>query len=257
MSNRMAEIVCLVLWGFAIIIFLSLATFHISDYDALSNAPVGNMLGPLGVIIAQVLRISFGLASFCTVAILILTGWGLAKYKSIEPVLEHIFSLSFCMVVASLLVTVLYPETITPYTGGIVGMALYRVLITIMGLTGTWIVTITLMLISLLLLGIISLSYILNNNSIDSIAKLFAIVYKKIIILKQKDSIPLIHIKHFDSDKKLPWITKTKITIYNKRESIKIFKCYKLNMLTTSEHCNAPTPACPTPPSSISSPYLL
>ena len=216
MSNRMAEIVCLVLWGFAIIIFLSLATFHISDYDALSNAPVGNMLGPLGVIIAQVLRISFGLASFCTVAILILAGWGLAKYKSIEPVLEHIFSLSFCMVVASLLVTVLYPETITPYTGGIVGMALYRVLITIMGLTGTWIVTITLMLISLLLLGIVSLSYILNNNSIDSLAKIFAIIYKKIIIFKQKDSIPLIDIKHFDSDKKLPWITKTKITIYNK-----------------------------------------
>jgi hypothetical protein len=119
------------------------------------------------------------------------------------------------MVVASLLVTVLYPETITPYTGGIVGMALYRVLITIMGLTGTWIVTITLMLISLLLLGIVSLSYILNNNSIDSLAKIFAIIYKKIIIFKQKDSIPLIDIKHFDSDKKY-MDTKTKITIYNK-----------------------------------------
>ena len=27
-------------------------------------------------------------------------------------------------------------------------------------------------------------------------------------------------------------------------------------MLMTSEHCTAPTPACPTPPSSISSQYL-
>ncbi|MCX8124016.1 MAG: DNA translocase FtsK [Spirochaetes bacterium] len=218
MSNRITEILCVILWGFALIVFLSLITFHISDYEALGNLPVQNMLGPLGVLLAQLLRISFGIASYFTVAILILTGWGLVKYKSIEPVLEHIFAITFSMVTASLLITIISPETIAPFAGGVVGMALYHVLISIMGITGAWIATVVLSLISLILLGIVSISYILEGNRFNSLAKVATMLYTKLVLLKNKDSIPLIDIKSFNAEKKIPWITKTKITLYNKTQ---------------------------------------
>ncbi len=221
MSNRVTEILCVVLWGFAVIIFLSLATFHISDYDALFTMPVQNILGPAGVVLSQILRISFGIASYCVVAILLLTGWGLIKYKSLEPVLEHIFAITFAMVSASLLVTIMYPETIAPFTGGVVGMALYHVFTTIMGFTGAWIATILLVLISLILLGIVSISYFFDTQRFNSLANVAALLYTKIMLFKNKDSIPLIDIQSFNADKKIPWITRTKITLHGKTSAHK------------------------------------
>jgi DNA segregation ATPase FtsK/SpoIIIE-like protein len=216
MSNRITEILCVVLWGFAVIVFLSLATFHISDYDALGSMPVQNILGPTGVLLAQMLRISFGIASYFVVGILLLAGWGLFKYKSLEPVLEHIFAITFAMVSASLLITIIHPETIAPFSGGVVGMALYHVLTTVMGYAGAWIATILLVLISLILLGIVSISYFLDKQRFNSLAKVAALCYTKIVLFKNKDSIPLIDIKSFNAEKKIPWITKTKITLHKK-----------------------------------------
>lgn len=216
MSNRVTEILCVILWGFAVIVFLSLATFHISDYDTLGTMPVQNILGPAGVILAQILRISFGIASYFVVAILLLTGWGLVKYKSLEPVLEHIFAITFAMVSASLLVTIIQPETIAPFAGGVVGMALYHVFTSVMGLTGAWIATILLVLISLILLGIVSLSYFFDSQRFTSLANVAALLYRKIVLFKHRDSIPLIDITSFNAEKKIPWITRTKITLYEK-----------------------------------------
>ncbi|MGB4267816.1 MAG: DNA translocase FtsK [Spirochaetota bacterium] len=216
MSNRVTEILCVVLWGFAVIVFLSLATFHISDYDTLFTMPVQNILGPVGVVLAQILRISFGIASYFVVAILLLTGWGLIKYKSLEPVLEHIFAITFAMVSASLLITIMHPETIAPFTGGVVGIALYHVLTTVMGFTGAWIATLLLVLISLILLGIVSISYFFDTQRFNSFAKVAALLYTKIVLFTNKDSIPLIDIKSFNAEKKIPWITRTKITLYGK-----------------------------------------
>ncbi len=221
MTTRFNEILCVILWGFAAIVFLSLATFHISDYDALGAMPVQNILGPLGVLVAQVLRISFGIASYFVVVILLLAGWGLVKYKSIEPVLEHIFAVAFSMVTASLLVTIIWPQTVTPLAGGVVGIALYHVFTTIMGTTGAWITTAVLVLISLILLGIVSLSYFLEGNRFDSLTKVAAMLYSKIVLFKNKDSIPLVNIQSFDTRRKLPWITKTKITLYTKAQAKK------------------------------------
>lgn len=216
MSNRVTEILCVVLWGFAVIVFLSLATFHISDYAALGSMPVHNILGPAGVILAQMLRISFGIASYFVVAILLFTGWGFIKYKSLEPVLEHIFAITFAMVSASLLITSIYPETIAYFSGGVIGMALYHVLITVMGFTGAWIASILLVLISLILLGLVSISYCFDSWRFNSLAKVAALCYTRIVLLKNKNSIPLIDIKSFNAEKKLPWITKTKVTLYKK-----------------------------------------
>ncbi|MEJ5360607.1 MAG: DNA translocase FtsK [Spirochaetota bacterium] len=216
MSNRVTEILCVVLWGFAVIVFLSLATFHLSDYDALFTMPVQNILGPAGVVLAQILRISFGIASYFVVAILLLTGWGLIKYKSLEPVLEHIFAITFAMVSTSLLVTIIQPETIAPFAGGVVGIALYHVLTSVMGFTGAWIATILLVLISLILLGIVSISYLFDSQRFNSLAKVAALLYTKIVLFKHRDSIPLLDIQSFNAEKKLPWITRTKITLYGK-----------------------------------------
>ena len=216
MSNRVTEILCVILWGFAVIVFLSLATFHIADYDTLGTMPVQNILGPAGVILAQILRISFGIASYFVVAILLLTGWGLVKYKSLEPVLEHIFAITFAMVSTSLLVTIIQPETIAPFAGGVVGMALYHVFTSVMGFTGAWIATILLVLISLILLGIVSLSYFFDSQRFTSLANVAALLYRKIVLFKHRDSIPLIDITSFNAEKKIPWITRTKITLYKK-----------------------------------------
>ena len=79
-DKRYQEIFGLLLILFSVIVFLSLLSFHETDYSSLTrNNPVQNMIGPIGALLAHLLRSAFGLSSFIFVLLFSLSGWAVMK----------------------------------------------------------------------------------------------------------------------------------------------------------------------------------
>lgn len=223
-DKRYNEVLGVMIILISIILLLSLMSFTIQDRINLAeNHPVENLMGPVGVYLSHALRYVFGFSSFFFVILLVAAGYDIIKYKRRNDILEHSFSMLFFMTSSTALLTLMSNK---PYfqTGGITGHYICMFLSSGLGNTGSFIVILIFNLAGLILVGIVSISEVINNpknikeqimKSIDKIKSL----------IKGKNRAPQnsIEEKLYSHKNKIPWITKKTMVLKfsDESESIK------------------------------------
>jgi len=210
-EKQYREIISVLSLLFGFLLLLSLITFDSRDFALLSaNKPVTNLIGPLGAWISYLLRLSFGWASFFFPATLFFITRGLLRGKKLTAMSEQLLSLFLLAISFSALASFFNSSVF--FAGGMVGSFLYLFLNQIIGKTGAFLVIAFFNIVSLILLGLISIREIMENSSryffgVNIIMEFFA----KKRIKKMKKEIPLNNIEENLKKKKLPWITKEKV----------------------------------------------
>ncbi|HPB81261.1 MAG TPA: DNA translocase FtsK [Spirochaetota bacterium] len=225
------EIAGIIILLVSVMMFLSLASYNIMDYDLLAaNRPVNNLIGPFGAWISSALRTVFGYSAFLLCGIVGLTGWNMVRNGDVKGNLERVFAFFYLAVTTSALVAIVYATNVPQFSGGYIGVYIARLLMGILKTTGAYLVIIIMNVIGLMLLGIFSLSAVFDGNS-DSphVARgLWESLRKK--IRQKRSGIPLNTIDTEIKKRKngrLPWITKQVVPLYE-REAERIFGETKL-----------------------------
>ena len=225
------EIAGIIILLVSVMMFLSLASYNIMDYDLLAaNRPVNNLIGPFGAWISSALRTVFGYSAFLLCGIVGLTGWNMVRNGDVKGNLERVFAFFYLAVTSSALVAIVYATNVPQFSGGYIGVYIARLLMGILKTTGAYLVIIIMNVIGLMLLGIFSLSAVFDGNS-DSphVARgLWESLRKK--IRQKRSGIPLNTIDTEIKKRKngrLPWITKQVVPLYE-REAERIFGETKL-----------------------------
>jgi len=199
-------------------IFASLLSYHISDIDNLrGNLEVLNVAGPIGAWVSHLLRSSFGYSSYIFGIILLVAGWSFIRKGSAVPVMEKVFSLVFLMVTMSVLLALARGNVISQFSGGFIGISLMKTFVHLAGTAGAWIFTLTINLIGMILLGIVSITNIIEygGEHRGSIGSFFKNMANRRKMKKTRESIPLnsIDVK-LNGKKRLPWVVKKKVVVY-------------------------------------------
>jgi DNA segregation ATPase FtsK/SpoIIIE-like protein len=225
------EIAGIIILLVSVMMFLSLASYNIMDYDLLAvNRPVNNLIGPFGAWISSALRTVFGYSAFLLCAIVGLTGWNMVRNGDVRGNLERIFAFFYLAVASSALVAIVYSTNVPQFSGGYIGVYIARLLMGILKTTGAYLVIIIMNVIGLMLLGIFSLSALFERNpeSRHAARGLWETLRKK--IRQKRSDIPLNTIDTEIKKRKngrLPWITKQVVPLYE-REAERIFGETKL-----------------------------
>ena len=163
-TNRWNEIQAIVLFAFALLVFISLVTFDFADvgmYTSRPNQPVHNFAGIVGVYIGAVLFFIMGMSAYC-IPLLVLS-WAIARLYGITPqkLYFKIFGTIFLILASSAIFSILghtaaispggYDNSFRFTLGGIVGLAFSDFLITYLGRFGALLVIFVLFLLSVLL----------------------------------------------------------------------------------------------------------
>jgi len=209
------------IWGILIfliglIFFLSIASYVNTDYKAVVlNQPVSNLIGPMGAFFAHIFRSAFGITSYIFTIMLFISGWVIFKHGEISSIKDKLFSLLFLTIGLSSLLATGFENY--QNSGGFVGYYIYNFFKSVTGTVGSYLIIIFMNLAAFILLGIVSLTTILENNKIpkssESLKKLFGWFSLK----KYEDQIPLdTTSEEFTKNKKMPWIIRRKIFVGKK-----------------------------------------
>lgn len=225
------EIAGIIILLVSVMMFLSLASYNIMDYDLLAaNRPVNNLIGPFGAWISSALRTVFGYSAFLLCCIVGLTGWNMVRNGDVKGNLERVFAFFYLAVTSSALVAIVYATNVPQFSGGYIGVYIARLLMGLLKTTGAYLVIIIMNVIGLMLLGIFSLSAVFDgkSNSQHAARGLWESLRKK--IRQKRSGIPLNTIDTEIKKRKngrLPWITKHVVPLYE-REAERIFGETKL-----------------------------
>jgi S-DNA-T family DNA segregation ATPase FtsK/SpoIIIE len=208
-DKRLQEIGGIIILLFALLLFISIASFDPMDYKRLiQNRGVSNFIGPIGALLSHWSRSAFGMVSYLIVVMTAVTGIEFIKKGSLYSSLEKISSLFFLTVVFSALSEMILPEN--PYfSGGYIGTYLYGVFFALFGRLGSILLVSILCFAGLILLGLISVSGIYSSaGSLREVIKNYR---------KKNSGIPFNKIsealKNRDKNSK-PWIEKKTLLIY-------------------------------------------
>lgn len=223
LDKRYREIAGVMLMLLSLLVFLSLASYDIKDYQRLSGREgVSNLIGPVGALMSHGARSAFGLLAYMFVLILAIPGAGYFKNAGFTDNLERISTAGFITVSFSSLAAMLYPET-PQLSGGFVGLYLHQFFRGLFGSIGSILVISIFCFTGLILAGLVSVSSLIERGA-DGRAKInFSKLKLKAGLKFWRDDIPLNRISDdLKKPKKRPWIEKKTILIY--KDGTKRFK---------------------------------
>ncbi|MDY6969550.1 MAG: DNA translocase FtsK, partial [Spirochaetota bacterium] len=213
----------------SIIVLLSLLDFSINDHDLLKrNNTVSNVIGPIGAYISYLLRSAFGYSSLFISVVFAITGWSVIRKKKTTDILERVFALFYLMISSSMLISLLTSSSIIQFSGGYIGLYLSTFFNRLFGSLGAYLIIFIMNLIGFILLGIISVSSMLEHggNGNKKFFQLLKRISRKIINYYRRRKIPLNYIEKETQRIKgrIPWIVKKKIILndYEYEPSIKV-----------------------------------
>lgn len=263
-DKRFQEIAGIVFILSAIIVFLALVSFKISDYALLVGGnPVDNIIGPLGAGIAHGLRSALGLSSFFIPAIFALAGWSTLKKGSPAFVLERIFSLFFLSVTTASAAGMVFRD-VPQISGGYAGCGIASLLSDTIGTAGAALVIIILNMAGLILLGAFSMTSLLKKAAqAEQRLKIGNVIFgflsgsrlfKFVKRTPQANNVPLNTIGKIygeetaanRSKKRPPWITKETVLVTKGRFGLPVIKstiAKSAQQLIKLPNFSAPIPA--------------
>lgn len=218
-DRRLREIAGISLIIAGLFIFASLLSYHISDIDSLRESRnVLNFTGPIGAWISYLLRLSFGYSSYLFSIMLMVAGWSFIRNGSALPVMERVFSLAFIMVTTSVLLALVRGNVISQFSGGFIGISLMKTFIHLAGTAGAWIITLLINLIGMILLGVVSITGIIEYGGEHRGRMQRFLTWIKGLFLRRKhaQTVPLNNIDaQLNGKKRLPWVVKKKVVLYD------------------------------------------
>ncbi len=175
------DCVALLILVFGILTFLSLVSFNIQDsvfFTTNPVKPVNNLVGIGGALWGSILLLGFGKAAYLIGIIIFLTGLYILINKNKTEAVYHLTGLFILMITLSILFSIKLHEKsslILIKNGGIIGLYLKVLMVEFLGITGLYIIFISLIMLSIMLLTSFSL------KSIITIIKDGVTGFKKII----------------------------------------------------------------------------
>ncbi len=164
-DKRFQEITGIVLILGAIILFLSIFTFRLSDYSLLqAGSPVSNLIGPLGAGLSHALRSGLGLSAYIIAAMLAFAGWTVIRTGETSALPERIFAFFFLAITFSALAGMISPD-IPQESGGYTGCGIAGFLTRALGKVGAFLIITILNIMGLILLGAFSMTSLINRAS--------------------------------------------------------------------------------------------
>ncbi|HOO71216.1 MAG TPA: DNA translocase FtsK [Spirochaetota bacterium] len=229
-DKRYQEITGTVFFLVSLLILLSLVSYHSGDYAALlTGGMVKNIIGPLGSLISHILRIAFGIASYLVIPMFIVAGLSVIQKGTLRQAAEKIFSIFFLTIVFSALMSLL-SDNPPRFSGGYVGVYQHHFLTTVAGTIGGGLIIVIMNIVGMILLGIVSLSMIIDAARGRNFAEAIKHFRVKAQEKKMKKKIPLNSISldenptveeksffikkmKYNTGTRLPWITRKTIII--------------------------------------------
>jgi len=156
-DKRYQEIAGIAIMLLAVILFLSLVTYKVTDSARIGEGVISNIVGPIGAGISHALRSALGVSSYFVVIIVAFVGWVTLRVGKPLDSLERIFSLFFLSVASASLAGFISPE-IPQASGGYAGCGIAYFLTCFAGSVGAALIIIILNVAGLILLGVFSLS---------------------------------------------------------------------------------------------------
>jgi len=237
-DKRYQEIAGMLLVLLAVILFLSLITYNITDSARLSGSSVvGNIAGPVGAGISHALRSALGISSYFVVIIIGFAGWVTLRARNPFETLERAFSLFFLSIASASLAGFISPE-VPQASGGYAGCGIAYFLTRLAGPVGAMLIIIILNIAGLILLGVFSLSSlagagkkILNIKNIKMGRLMDFSFIKKIILKKNTAGVPLNSISKNIAKaarKHRPWVTRETVLVDRNGVMVKPKSGYKI-----------------------------
>jgi S-DNA-T family DNA segregation ATPase FtsK/SpoIIIE len=160
-NKFLSEVFAVFMLALATLIFMSIISFHPLDRTILNqipeDAPTRNFIGVIGANIAAISMQIFGFSSFfIPLALFVIGGCIIGGIRLAAPIIKSI-GLAGLILSSSILLTLIAPRfsvagiPLNHSAGGAIGSQLDAGLISSVGLPGTWITAISVLLISLLL----------------------------------------------------------------------------------------------------------
>lgn len=205
---------------FSLVLLLSMASYSPHDMETISGGGrIQNLIGPAGAYIGGFLRLVFGYSSFLLFPIFAMAGWQLARKGSLAEAMERIFALAFLLVSSASLLSLIRPDSLPHYSGGIIGTAFMGFFKDFLGVLGAWILAVVFNLIGLILYGSFSLHGLMSAHHGERVLRLLGAMYQRLCELKNRNKIPLtnIHDELNTRPKKPPWIEKKRVRVFKGR----------------------------------------
>ena len=233
-DKRYREICGVLIFLFGLIFFLSIASYVHADYkEVVLNRPVSNLIGPLGAYFAHIFRSAFGITSYIFTIMIFISAWSIFKHGEISGIKYKLSSLLFLIIGLSSFLAI--GADTYQNNGGFIGYYIYYFLKSVTGTVGAYLIIIFMNLAAFILLGIISLTTILEINKIPSIGEGLKKLFKWFSIKNYEDQPPLNTIgEEFSKKKKMPWIIRKKILIGKNDNEIKEDSVKYLEMNTAA-----------------------
>lgn len=220
-ESRHREIFGLLILVFALLILLSLMSYHVGDYHLLlQGQSVDNIIGPIGVGISHFLRMAFGYSSYCIVAILAIAGWNFLRGANSAHEIERILSISYFLITSSSLISLIFRETVYQYSGGIIGLYLSGMVVSCAGKVGASILLIILNVIGFILLGNMSLSLFFHGEGQSWVPRFRSALRR--LFIRIRGQVPFNRIDREirpEFREKLPWIVKKRVPVEERSDS--------------------------------------
>ncbi|MCP4135310.1 MAG: DNA translocase FtsK [bacterium] len=226
-DKRYQEIAGIIIILISVIFLLSVFTYDINDYELASeDQSVNNIMGPLGALFSHLLRSAFGISAYIFAAMIGLVGWTIMKKGTIVHIMEKIFSLFFICISVSALISLISSQEYM-LSGGFTGLYIHKFFMSILGKVGAFLVIIILNLVGLILVGLVSLSTVLEytGGKKELYDKIKSIMgrFSSDESYEYKEGLPF---NSIDDDlnqkkKKMPWIVKRKVIVYENGEDKK------------------------------------
>ncbi len=215
--RREIEGVILALSG--IVLLAALASFNPHDAQKLvAGRGVANLMGPFGAWLAKHLRGAFGIPAFFLPVCLGLSAWALVKEGGLGQIKEKLVALVYLAMVSSPLLAFFFHTTTPENAGGWMGALFADFSKQLFGIFGTSLLVLALNMLGLILLGIFSISGLLQGMKRARQPILSSFEKTKSVIGKfRSHRAPLNKIEEAIEKRKngrLPWITKKKIVQY-------------------------------------------
>ncbi|MBM3251596.1 MAG: DNA translocase FtsK, partial [Candidatus Omnitrophica bacterium] len=190
-KQHINEIKAIVIFAIALLILLSLFSYHKEDlsfYTSHPNVPAKNLIRVFGAYLAEALRFPLGLSSYLVVALLLL--WSFNKFLSRETgfKISKIFSiLVFLLALGSLFsMTGNQAEEFRFYRGGTVGLVFSDFIVRYFGRIGSYIILFTLGLLSFVITAEVLVSPFIARFFDELISRIKSFKMPKVSLLKPK-----------------------------------------------------------------------
>ncbi|MFH1656025.1 MAG: DNA translocase FtsK [Candidatus Omnitrophota bacterium] len=192
-KQHLNEIKAIVIFAIALLIFLSLISYHKEDlpfYTSTPNVPTDNLIRIFGAYLAEGLRFPLGLSSYFIIGLLLL--WSFNKFLSRETGFKigKIFSILVLLLALSSLFSIIGNQAseIRFYRGGIVGLVFSNFLVKYFGKTGSFIILFTLGLLSFVITAEVLVSPFIARFFERVISNIKSFKFPKVSWFKTKEN---------------------------------------------------------------------